>query len=224
MSEALKDKAATAVLERLEAMPGKFVLGVGAGSTVALFIERLPALRHKIEAAVAACEATANALKKHKLPVASLTSVDGVDVAVDGADEVNPRRELIKGRGGAHVREKILAMAANRFWVMAEDAKFHPALGQAPVPVEVIPMARSLVAREILRLGGKPQYRAGFVTDNGGVILDVQGLDLTEPVLVENKLKSFIGVIDSGIFARRRPDWVVLAGEEKVEHLGSPEA
>jgi ribose 5-phosphate isomerase A len=195
------------------------VLGVGTGSTVNFFIDALAPLRHRIPGAVSSSEASTRRLEALGIPVLDLNDVDELPVYVDGADEVNHRLEMIKGGGGALTREKVIAAVARRFVCIADAGKRVNTLGAFPLPVEVIPMARSHVARELVKLGGRPVYRMGVVTDNGNQILDVAGLDLGAPALVEERLNNITGVVTNGLFARRPADLLLLAGAGGVEEL-----
>ena len=188
------------------------VIGVGSGSTVFKFIEALSSIKHKIDGAVAASEASAERLKKHGIRVLDLNSVNELPVYIDGADEVTEHLHMIKGGGGALTREKITAAVAKRFVCICDASKRVPVLGKFPLPVEVIPMARSYVAREIVKMGGHPRLREGFTTDNGNVVLDCHGMTLLDPPKTETELNQIAGVVTSGIFARRAAD-VLLLGE-----------
>lgn len=195
------------------------IVGVGTGSTVNFFIEALAGMKHKIEGAVASSSATETLLKKHRIPVVDLNSVNRIPVYVDGADEFNEHKYLIKGGGGALTREKITAAVSERFVCIVDQSKRVDVLGRFPLPIEVIPMARSYVARELVKLGGNPVYRQGFVTDNGNVILDVYDLDLVNPVATEQTLNNIAGVVTNGLFARRGADDILLATENGVERF-----
>ncbi|MEM1433695.1 MAG: ribose-5-phosphate isomerase RpiA [Pseudomonadota bacterium] len=195
------------------------VLGIGTGSTANAFIDLLGAHRHRFDACVASSEASSERLKAQGISVLELTAVDRVQVYIDGADEVDPQRNLIKGGGGALTREKIVAAAADDFLCIVDDRKLVPRLGTYPLPVEVLPMARRLVAREAVRLGGEPRWREGFVTDNGNQILDVHGLDIVDPAALERTLNNCIGVVCNGIFAANRPSRVLISGTEGITTL-----
>ena len=188
------------------------IVGVGSGSTVFMFIDCLAEMKNRIEGAVAASEASAARLKKHGIRVLDLNSVDELPVYVDGADEVTQHLHMIKGGGGALTREKIVAAVARKFVCICDASKLVPVLGKFPLPVEVIPMARSHVGRQLLRLGGLPQLRENFKTDNGNLILDCRGLTLLDPPQMEVELNNIAGVVTNGIFARRPAD-VLLLGE-----------
>jgi ribose 5-phosphate isomerase A len=188
------------------------IVGVGSGSTVNLFIDCLATIKNRIEGAVAASEASAERLKKHGIRVLDLNSVDELPVYFDGADEVTEHLHMIKGGGGALTREKIVAAVARKFVCICDASKLVPVLGKFPLPVEVIPMARSHVGRQLLKLGGLPQLRENFKTDNGNLILDCRGLTLLDPPQMEAELNNIAGVVTNGIFARRPAD-VLLLGE-----------
>ncbi|AEK57294.1 MULTISPECIES: ribose-5-phosphate isomerase RpiA [Acidithiobacillus] len=207
---ALKEMAAEAALSYIQ--PG-MVVGVGTGSTSNLFIDALGRAQIHVEGYVASSLATEARLKSLGLPVLDLNATGDIPVYIDGADEIDPHFRLIKGGGGALTREKIVASAARRFICIADNSKDKPALGSFPLPVEVIPFARSFVARQLVKLGGSPVLRKDVTTDNGNVILDVTGLDLTDPLAMEMRINSIPGVLDNGIFAQRRAD-VVLMGSE----------
>lgn len=211
MDQASLKKASA--LKALEYVEDDMVVGVGTGSTVDYFIEALGAIKQRIDGAVASSIQTAEKLKKLSIPLLDLNSLSSVPLYVDGADEITPSRQMLKGGGGALTREKIIATVAKKFVCIVDQSKEVDLLGGAVV-VEVLPMARSYVARQIVLLGGDPVYREGFVTDNGNVILDVYNLKLFNPVSMEEKLKSMIGVVESGIFARRTADVVVVDGKK----------
>ena len=209
MSQDDKKRAvAEAALEFV--VPGELV-GVGTGSTANAFVDALAAVRGRIDGAVASSEATAARLAGHGIRVVDLNSAGELPVYVDGADEATRHRHLVKGGGGALTREKIVAAAARTFVCVVDDSKIVDRLGRFPLPVEVIPMARSLVARALVRLGGRPEPREGFVTDNGNGILDVHGLDILDPPALESELNHIAGTVTNGLFARRGAD-VVLVG------------
>lgn len=212
----LKAKAAQSALSYLEEHR---IIGVGTGSTVNYFIEALASIRHQIEACVASSHATEKRLRRAGIPVIDLNLADDVPVYIDGADEVNPRRQMIKGGGGALTREKILASAASKFICIVDERKFVGKLGEFPIAVEVIPMARSFVARALVKLGGDPAYRHGFQTDNGNIILDVFGFDLNDPERLENAVNVIPGVVENGLFAHRLADIVLIAGRDEVRVL-----
>lgn len=192
------------------------ILGVGTGSTVAYFIDALGARRGLIDAAVSSSEQSTARLQRHGIRVVDLNSVGTLALYVDGADECDPRKRLIKGGGGALTREKIIAAASKTFVCMIDAAKRVDALGKFPLPIEVIPMARGHVAREIAKRGGNPVWRDGFVTDNGNIILDVHGWRIDDPVGLESELNQITGVVCVGLFARRPAD-IVLIGDSVME-------
>ena len=192
------------------------IVGVGTGSTVNYFIDALATIKHKIKGAVSSSEASTERLKQHGIEVFELNEVDKIPVYIDGADESNHLLELIKGGGGALTREKIIAAVADQFVCIADESKLVRRLGDFPLPVEVIPMARSYVARQIVKLGGDTVYRTGFVTDNGNVILDVHGLVINEPIKLERILNNIVGVVTNGLFAERAADVFLLGKEGKV--------
>nr|6EEP_A Chain A, Ribose-5-phosphate isomerase A [Legionella pneumophila subsp. pneumophila str. Philadelphia 1]6EEP_B Chain B, Ribose-5-phosphate isomerase A [Legionella pneumophila subsp. pneumophila str. Philadelphia 1] len=215
MSE-LKIKAAKAAIAYIE---DDMVIGVGTGSTVNFFIKELAAIKHKIEACVASSKATEALLRAEGIPVIDLNSVQDLPIYVDGADEVNERGEMIKGGGGALTREKIVANVATQFICIVDESKVVKRLGEFPVAVEVIPMARSFVARQIVKLGGDPEYREGFVTDNGNIILDVFNLSFSTPMALEDSLNVIPGVVENGVFAKRLADKVLVASASGVNNL-----
>jgi ribose 5-phosphate isomerase A len=195
------------------------IVGVGSGSTVFKFIDALASIKHKIDGAVAASEASAERLKKHGIRVFDLNSVNELPVYIDGADEITEHLHMIKGGGGALTREKITAAVARKFVCICDASKLVPVLGKFPLPVEVIPMARSYVGREIVRLGGNPQLRASFTTDNGNLVLDCHGFELLNPVKMESDLNQIPGVVTNGIFARRPADVLLLAKDSSVRTI-----
>jgi ribose 5-phosphate isomerase A len=190
---------------------------VGTGSTANYFIDYLADIKGQFDGTVASSEASAARLKSHGIPVYDLNAVDQVVVYVDGADETNSERMLIKGGGAALTREKIVAAVADEFVCIADGSKWVDVLGAFPLPVEVIPMARSYVAREIVKLGGNPVYREDVITDNGNVIIDVHDMQITDPVDIENKLNHIVGVVTNGLFAARNADVLLLGTENGVE-------
>jgi len=190
------------------------VIGVGSGSTVNLFIDALATIKGRIDGAVAASAASAERLKSHGIRVYDLNAVNELPVYVDGADEVTEHLQMIKGGGGALTREKIVAAVANKFVCICDASKLVPVLGKFPLPIEVIPMARSYVGREMLKRGAQPVLRENYKTDNGNLILDCHGLTLLDPPAMEAELNSIVGVVTNGIFARRPAD-VLLLGSEK---------
>lgn len=212
--DAKKRRAAKSALEHVEIGS---VVGVGTGSTANHFIDALARVRHRIDGAVPSSRATAERLRERGLRVADLNAVDEVSVYVDGADECTRHRQLVKGAGGALTREKIIAAAARKFVCIVDDSKLVDVLGAgAPVPVEVIPMARGYAARRLAALGGNPFWREGFTTDDGNLILDVHGLDLLDPAPTESALNQITGTVANGLFARRRPEVLLVGGEREV--------
>ena len=212
----LKAKAAKAALAYVE---DNMVIGVGTGSTVNYFIAELAAIKHRIDACVASSKATEALLRAAGIPVIDLNATNDLAIYVDGADEVNKRYEMIKGGGGALTREKIIATVANQFICIVDESKVVSHLGEFPIAIEVLPIARSYVAREIVKIGGDPEYREGFVTDNGNIILDVSNLDLSQAANLEEKLKLIPGVIESGLFAKRLADKILIATESGLTTL-----
>jgi ribose 5-phosphate isomerase A len=200
-------------------VPEDCIVGVGTGSTANFFIDELARIKGRLEGAVASSEATAARLKAAGIRVFDLNSVDELPVYVDGADEVTRHLHMIKGGGGALTREKIVAAVAGKFVCIADEAKLKDVLGAFPLPVEVIPMARSYVARELVRLGGHPELRQGFATDNGNVILDVRGLAIVNPVALEGEINQIVGVVANGLFARRGADVLLLGTRDGVKTL-----
>jgi ribose 5-phosphate isomerase A len=215
-ANALKKLAAEAAIQYVK---DDTVVGVGTGSTVNHFIEALAARKARIEATVASSEASAARLRALHIPVKELNDTDGCDLYVDGADEVTEHLAMIKGGGAALTREKIVAQASRLFVCIADATKLVGVLGRFPLPVEVIPMARSFVARELAKLGGMPQLRNGVTTDNGNLILDVRGLTILDPVALETAINQIPGVVTNGIFARRPADVLLLASPEGVKTL-----
>lgn len=214
--EAQKKAAALSAIDFIE--PG-MIIGVGSGSTVNYFIEALKQVKGKVEAAVASSEASAMRLKALSIPLLDLNTVSELPIYVDGADEINATKQMIKGGGGALTREKIVSSVAQKFICIADQTKMVETLGQFPVAIEVIPMARSYVARQIVKLGGDPIYRQGFLTDNGNIILDVYNLKVFAPLILEEKLNNIVGVVANGIFAARPADVLLLASDKGVLKL-----
>ncbi len=209
-----KQQVAKAALEYV--VPDTIV-GVGTGSTANHFIDALATIKHQIQGTVASSQATADRLKARGIPVFDINGVDEISVYIDGADESNRYLHLIKGGGGALTREKIVAAVAKRFVCIADDTKLVDVLGKFPLPIEVIPMARSYVARQLVKLGGKPVWREGFITDNGNVILDIHNLQIAEPVKLETELNQITGVVTNGLFARRPADVLLLGSDKGVQ-------
>jgi ribose 5-phosphate isomerase A len=205
----LKQKVAQAAIDYVKDVS---IVGVGTGSTVKHFIDYLADLKSSIEGAVSSSEVSTAHLKKVGIPVLDLNAVGTLDVYVDGADEVTPHKHMIKGGGGALTREKIIGAASKQFVCIVDETKCVDVLGKFPLPVEVIPMARSYVARELVKLGGQPVWRENFVTDNHNVILDVHNLDIIDPIKLEQIINNITGVVTVGIFAMRPAD-VVLVGK-----------
>ena len=195
------------------------VIGVGTGSTANFFIAELGRIKHKFDAAVASSEGTAQRLKALGIDVVDLNSVDELTVYVDGADEINRTFSMVKGGGGALTREKIVAAVARTFVCIADESKLVDVLGRFPLPIEVLPMARSYVGRELVKLGGEPEWRQNFVTDNGNVILDVHNLEIAKPVELESALNQIAGVVTNGLFARRGADVLLLGTPTGVRTL-----
>jgi len=218
-ADAFKRAAADAAIELIKPrLRNDSIVGVGTGSTANFFIDALAALRGHFDAAVSSSEASSTRLRGHGIQVLDLNAVPGVLVYVDGADEANPAKQLIKGAGGALTREKIVAASADEFVCIVDDSKLVSVLGLGafPLPVEVIPMARGLAARALVGLGGRPVYRQGFVTDNGNILLDVHGLDLTNPPEMERRINDIVGVVCNGIFAAQAADVLIVAGAAGV--------
>ncbi len=215
-TDSLKKAAAEAAMQYIE---NGTVVGVGTGSTVNFFIDELAKRKDDIEGAVSSSEESTKRLKAHGIEVFDLNSVADVPVYIDGADEINEHGQMIKGGGGALTREKIIAAVADKFVCVADDSKRVGRLGRFPLPVEVIPMARSYVARELVKLGGDPVWRQGFTTDNGNWILDVHNLDIMKPMELESDINNIVGVVTNGLFAQRGADVALIAREDGVETL-----
>jgi ribose 5-phosphate isomerase A len=212
--------AAAAIRYVAESAVGSIV-GVGSGSTANFFIDELAKIKHIIKGTVASSVKSAERLTGHGVPVFDLNEVADIPVYVDGADEINPRMHMIKGGGGALTREKIVAAASKKFICICDESKLVDVLGKFALPVEVIPMAREFVMRELVKLGGTPKLRAGFTTDNGNVILDVAGLLITDPPAFENTVNQITGVVTVGLFARQPADVLLLGTAQGVKTLSA---
>jgi len=212
----LKQAVAKAAIQYV---PVDCIVGVGTGSTANFFIDELAGIKHKIRGAVASSEASSKRLQGHGIEVLSLNDAGSLPVYVDGADEITRHLHMIKGGGGALTREKIVAAASNKFVCVCDASKLVDVLGKFPLPVEVIPMARSSVARQLVALGGQPRLREGFTTDNGNLILDVHGLSIMNPVELESTLDHIAGVVTNGLFARRGADVLLLGTAEGVKTI-----
>ncbi len=212
----MKQAVAKAAIDYVEAGT---IIGVGTGSTANFFIDELAKIKHKIDGTVASSVASAERLHGHGIEVFDLNNVSEISVYIDGADETNRHLHLVKGGGGALTREKIVAAASRKFICIADDSKLVDVLGRFPLPIEVIPMARSFVAREIVKLGGEPVLRDGFTTDNGNVILDVHNMDIMEPTKMEQALNNITGVVTNGLFAIKPADVLLLGGKDGVRVL-----
>ncbi|GHD43305.1 ribose-5-phosphate isomerase [Marinobacter persicus] len=216
----LKQAVARAAVDYIAPrLDSRSIVGVGTGSTANYFIDYLAEYQSDFDGAVASSEATAERLKSHGIPVYDLNAVGEIEFYVDGADETNERLELIKGGGGALTREKIVAAVAKTFICIADESKKVDILGDFPLPVEVIPMARSHVGREIVKLGGDPVYREGFTTDNGNIIIDIHNLDISRPIVMEEKLNNVVGIVTNGLFARRPADLLLLGTSDGVRTI-----
>jgi ribose 5-phosphate isomerase A len=213
------DKKQRAAEAAIEYVSDGMMVGVGTGSTVNFFIAALTRWRDRIAGAVSSSDASSALLRKAGIEVFDLNSVGGLELYVDGADEATRHLQLIKGGGAALTREKIVAAASKRFVCIVDDSKLVDVLGRFPLPVEVIPMARSLVARQLVKLGGQPVWREGVVTDNGNVILDVHNLEILEPAALESEINQLAGVVTVGLFARRPADVLLIAGPDGVQRI-----
>ena len=211
-----KQAAAAAAMEWVR---DGMVIGVGTGSTVNLFIDQLAAFRGRIAGAVSSSEASTARLRAAGIDVLDLNATGDLELYVDGADETNAHRQLVKGGGGALTREKIVAAASRRFVCIVDDSKVVDVLGRFPLPIEVIPMARSYVARQVAALGGQPVWREAVITDNGNHILDVHGLEVTDPPALESRIGGIVGVVCTGLFARRPADVVLVGGPAGVRRI-----
>lgn len=218
LKQAVAEAAVNYIVPKLDS---DSVVGIGTGSTANLFIDTLAQHKDKFDGCVASSEASAERLKSHGIPVYELNTVFALDYYIDGADETNERLELIKGGGAALTREKIVAAVAKEFICIADESKWVGVLGQFPLPIEVIPMARSHVARELVKLGGDPVYREGVITDNGNIILDVYNFSIATPRSIESAINDIVGVVSNGIFANRPADILFLATHEGVKTLYS---
>ncbi|WMY95984.1 MAG: ribose-5-phosphate isomerase RpiA [Arsenophonus sp.] len=204
----LKKIVGCAVLEYIKPY---MIVGVGTGSTVSYFIDNLAALKHLIKGAVSSSMDSSDKLRHLSIPIIDSNKVDSIDVYIDGTDEFNSDLMMIKGGGGALTQEKVLAAMSKKFIVIADQSKKVDILGKFPLPIEVIPMAKAYVARELIKLGGLPEYRKNILTDNGNIILDIHNLNIMDPVAFENKINSIVGVVTVGLFANRSADIVLMA-------------
>jgi len=212
----LKKRVAQAAIDYVEAGT---IVGVGTGSTANHFIDALAAIKSKIDGTVASSVASAERLKQHGIPVLDLNQAGRLSVYVDGADETNHYLQLIKGGGGALTREKIVSSASDKFVCICDESKLVKVLGVFPLPIEVIPMAQSVVARELVKIGGIPELRQGFTTDNGNIIIDVKGLEIMEPCKLESELNNIPGVVTVGLFANRPADVLLLGTDDGVKTM-----
>ena len=219
MTQTQDEQKRAAAQAAIQHVPIGSVVGVGTGSTANYFIDELAKIKHKIEGAVASSENTAQRLREHHIEVLDLNSVGELPVYIDGADEITEHLHMIKGGGGALTREKIVAATAKKFVCVADQSKLVSVLGAFPLPVEVIPMARSYVARKIVQLGGHPVLREGFITDNGNVILDVHGLKILNPTELETDLNQIAGIVTNGLFAKRGADVLLLGTNNGVRTI-----
>lgn len=213
------DKKRAVARKAIDFVPDDSIIGVGTGSTVNFFIDELARIKARIDGCVSSSDASTARLKAHGIPVYELSSVGELQVYIDGADEVNHSLHMIKGGGGALTREKIVAAVARTFVCIADASKQVEVMGRFPLPVEVIPMAREYVARELSQLGGKPVLRAGFITDNGNQILDVHGLQITAPKALEERINQIVGVVTNGLFALRPADVLLLGTPQGVQRF-----
>jgi ribose 5-phosphate isomerase A len=215
----LKQEAASAAIQFIQ---NDDIVGVGTGSTTECFIEALAQIKNKIQGAVASSHVTETSLRKYGIPVLDLNTIGSLRIYVDGADEFNSYLQLVKGGGGALTREKIIAHASESFICIVDESKRVEILGKFPVAVEVIPMARALVARSLVKLGASPVYRENFLTDNGNIILDTYHLDLSDPISLEKDINNIAGVITNGIFALRPADKILMATAQGIATLVKP--
>ena len=219
MNMAQDDLKRAVAIAAIAHVPADCIVGVGTGSTANFFIDELGKIKHKIRAAVASSEASAQRLHGHGIKVVSLNDAGTLPVYVDGADEITRHLHMIKGGGGALTREKIVAAASKKFVCLCDASKLVDVLGKFPLPIEVIPMARSYVARQLVTLGGQPQLREGFTTDNGNIIIDVHGLQILNPVELETTLNNIAGVVTNGLFARHPADVLLLGTPDGVQTI-----
>jgi len=210
----LKQQVAIAAIDYVKSG----IIGVGTGSTANYFIEALAKVKNKIDGAVASSKATADRLQAHGIEVFDLNAIDGMEIYVDGADEITEHMHMLKGGGGALTREKIVAANAKEFICICDESKYVPVLGKFPLPVEVMPMARSYVARELTKMGGQPQLR-DFTTDNGNIILDVHALSIQDPIEMEAQINQIVGVVTNGLFAKRPANILLLATHDGVKTI-----
>ncbi len=216
----VQDKHKKAVAEAaLEFVEDRALIGVGTGTTANFFIDALATIKHRIDGAVASSEASAARLREHGVPLLELNAVTELAVYVDGADEATAERALIKGGGGALTREKIVAQASRLFVCIIDESKLVERLGRFPLPLEVIPMARSFVAREVVRLGGVPEWREGFITDNGNLIIDAHKLSIEDPRALESEINQIPGVVTCGLFAQRPADVLLIGDASGVRRI-----
>jgi ribose 5-phosphate isomerase A len=218
----LKQAVAAAALEYIKPqLESDMIIGIGTGSTANMFIDALAGVKAQFEGTVASSEASAQRLRDHGIAVYDLNAVDNIDFYIDGADEADHQLNLIKGGGAALTREKIVAAVAKKFICIADDSKLVKVLGEFPLPVEVIPMARSHVGREIIKLGGNPVYREGVVTDNGNSIIDIYDFAIAKPFEIEHTLNNIVGVVTNGLFAARAADVLLMATQSGVKELAA---
>jgi len=211
-----KNKVAEAALDYIES--GQ-IIGIGSGTTVHALINKLGTIKSKIEAVVSSSELTTKMVKEKKIRVIELRESGMLPLYIDGADESNDKRQLIKGGGGALTREKIIANSSEKFLCLIDDSKYVKTLGSFPLPIEVIKMSQSMVALEMIKLGGRPVYRNDFITDNGNIILDVHGLEILEPMALEQKINNIPGVVTNGLFAMRGADNLLISGDDGIKNM-----
>ena len=211
-----KNKVAEAALDYIES--GQ-IIGIGSGTTVHALINKLGTIKSKIEAVVSSSELTTKMVKEKKIRVIELRESGILPLYIDGADESNDKRQLIKGGGGALTREKIIANSSEKFLCLIDDSKYVKTLGSFPLPIEVIKMSQSMVALEMIKLGGRPVYRNDFITDNGNIILDVHGLEILEPMALEQKINNIPGVVTNGLFAMRGADNLLISGDDGIKNM-----